>query len=190
MLFQVGGQGTRPTFFEMAAAQQLPANLCAALTYSIGVLALRRPFLHKVWDHEDEFFSLLMLVLETHSLRTTDDEVNPHLVNKALSGANLVIAFKINSDSLERDLLLYCSNSYKYVISFSFMSWQDGLKVVIGKDKARAEAAPIYDNRIPVVAVLFLLKDSADFDPAFPYFLKRAIARAPSSESSLTLPLK
>ncbi|XP_009343773.2 peroxisome biogenesis protein 12 [Pyrus x bretschneideri] len=72
MLFQVGGQGTRPTFFEMAAAQQLPASLRAALTYSIGVLALRRPFLHRVLDYEDEFFSLLMLVLETHSLRTTD----------------------------------------------------------------------------------------------------------------------
>ncbi|KAJ6422727.1 PEROXISOME BIOGENESIS PROTEIN 12 [Salix koriyanagi] len=72
MLFQVGGQGTRPTFFEMSAAQQLPASLRAALTYSIGVLALRRPFLHKVLDHEDEFFSLLMLVLETHSLRITD----------------------------------------------------------------------------------------------------------------------
>ncbi|KAM2519143.1 hypothetical protein PS1_033849 [Malus domestica] len=71
MLFQVGGQGTRPTFFEMAAAQQLPASLRAALTYSIGVLALRRPFLHRVLDYEDEFFSLLMLVLETHSLRTT-----------------------------------------------------------------------------------------------------------------------
>ncbi len=37
MLFQVGGQGTRPTFFEMAAAQQLPASLRAALTYSKGV---------------------------------------------------------------------------------------------------------------------------------------------------------
>lgn len=37
MLFQVGGEGTRPTFFEMAAAQQLPASLRAALTYSIGV---------------------------------------------------------------------------------------------------------------------------------------------------------
>lgn len=37
MLFQVGGQGARPTFFEMAAAQQLPASLRAALTYSIGV---------------------------------------------------------------------------------------------------------------------------------------------------------
>ncbi|KAJ6877189.1 peroxisome biogenesis protein 12-like isoform X1 [Populus alba x Populus x berolinensis] len=72
MLFQVGGQGTRPTFFEMAAAQQLPASLRAALTYSIGVMALRRPFLHKVLDYEDEFFSLLMSVLETHSLRTTD----------------------------------------------------------------------------------------------------------------------
>ncbi|OMO84467.1 hypothetical protein CCACVL1_10810 [Corchorus capsularis] len=72
MLFQVGGQGTRPTFFEMAAAQQLPASLRSALTYSIGVLSLRRPFLHKVLDYEDEFFALLLLVLESHSLRTTD----------------------------------------------------------------------------------------------------------------------
>ncbi|KAJ4720870.1 Peroxisome biogenesis protein 12 [Melia azedarach] len=72
MLFQVGGQGTRPTFFEMAAAQQLPASVRGALTYSIGVLALRRPFLHKVLDYEDEFFALLMLILETHSLRNTD----------------------------------------------------------------------------------------------------------------------
>ncbi|KAL5712006.1 ubiquitin-protein ligase peroxin 12 [Ranunculus cassubicifolius] len=72
MLFQVGGQGVRPTFFEMAAAQQLPASLRAALTYSIGVLALRRPFLHKVLDYDDEFFAFLMLILETHSLRTTE----------------------------------------------------------------------------------------------------------------------
>ncbi|CAI9759866.1 unnamed protein product [Fraxinus pennsylvanica] len=72
MLFQVGGQGTRPTFFEMSAAQQLPSSLRAALTYSLGVLALRRPFIHKILDYEDEFFALLMLLLETHSLRTTD----------------------------------------------------------------------------------------------------------------------
>lgn len=38
MLFQVGGQGTRPTFFEMAAAQQLPSSLRAAVTYSLGVI--------------------------------------------------------------------------------------------------------------------------------------------------------
>ncbi|XP_074292943.1 peroxisome biogenesis protein 12-like [Silene latifolia] len=72
MLFQVGGQGTRPTFFEMAAAQQLPSSLRSALAYSLGVMALRRPILHKVLDYEDEFFALLMLVLETHSVRTTD----------------------------------------------------------------------------------------------------------------------
>ncbi|XP_073002589.1 peroxisome biogenesis protein 12 isoform X1 [Typha latifolia] len=72
MLFQVGGQGTRPTFFEMAAAQQLPASLRAALTYSLGVFAVRSPFLHKVLDYDDEFFALLMMVLESHSLRTTD----------------------------------------------------------------------------------------------------------------------
>ncbi|KAI7749399.1 hypothetical protein M8C21_001643 [Ambrosia artemisiifolia] len=72
MLFQVGGQGSHPTFFEMSAAQQLPSSLRAALTYSIGVLALRRPFLHKVLDYEDEFFAALTLILETHSLRTTD----------------------------------------------------------------------------------------------------------------------
>ncbi|GJN20819.1 hypothetical protein PR202_gb08242 [Eleusine coracana subsp. coracana] len=116
MLFQVGGQGARPTFFEMSAAQQLPASLRAALTYSLGVnrlisfpaprfsslaltdwieagrlrftspiilivmakfyyylqvFALRRSFLHKVLDYEDEFFTLLMSVLESHSLRTT-----------------------------------------------------------------------------------------------------------------------
>nr|CAB3494471.1 unnamed protein product [Digitaria exilis] len=38
MLFQVGGQGARPTFFEMSAAQQLPASLRSALTYSLGVV--------------------------------------------------------------------------------------------------------------------------------------------------------
>ncbi|KAL0708749.1 hypothetical protein Bca4012_075175 [Brassica carinata] len=72
MLFQVGGDGTRPTFFEMAAAQQLPSSLRAALTYSLGVFALRRSFLHKILDYEDEFFASLMLILEGHSLRTTD----------------------------------------------------------------------------------------------------------------------
>ena len=43
MLFQVGGQGSRPTFFEMAAAQQLPASLRAALAYSFGVSIILLP---------------------------------------------------------------------------------------------------------------------------------------------------
>lgn len=45
--------------------------VCSGLCVILQVLALRRPFIHKVLDYEDEFFALLMLVLETHSLRTT-----------------------------------------------------------------------------------------------------------------------
>ncbi|KAL7109066.1 hypothetical protein ACP275_06G152200 [Erythranthe tilingii] len=89
MLFQVGGQGTRPTFFEMAAAQQLPSSLRAALTYSFGVFALRRSFIHKILDYEDEFFSLLMLVLETHSLRTTDASFAESLYGLRRRGVNI-----------------------------------------------------------------------------------------------------
>ncbi|RXH92487.1 hypothetical protein DVH24_033383 [Malus domestica] len=38
-MFQAGGQGTRPTFLIMEAAQQLPASPRATLTYSISVNA-------------------------------------------------------------------------------------------------------------------------------------------------------
>ncbi|XP_058774699.1 peroxisome biogenesis protein 12 [Vicia villosa] len=95
MLFQVGGQGSRPTFFEMAAADQLPRSLRAALTYSIGVLALRTPFLHKLLDYEDESFSLLMLVLEAHSLRTADASFSESLYGLRRRPVNI----KISNDS-------------------------------------------------------------------------------------------
>ncbi|KAJ7513720.1 hypothetical protein O6H91_23G011900 [Diphasiastrum complanatum] len=72
MLMQVGGEGSRPTFFEMAAAQHLPTSLRAALLYSLGVLAQRRPIVHKILDYSDETFALLMLILEGHNLRSTD----------------------------------------------------------------------------------------------------------------------
>ncbi|XP_047316238.1 peroxisome biogenesis protein 12 [Impatiens glandulifera] len=103
MLFQVGGQGTRPTFFEMAAAQQLPSSLRAALTYSIGVFALRRPFFHKVLDYEDELFSLLMLVLETHSLRTTDASFSESLYGLRRRAAKIQLAKETTrSETIDR----------------------------------------------------------------------------------------
>ncbi|XP_043720628.1 peroxisome biogenesis protein 12 [Telopea speciosissima] len=103
MLFQVGGDGTRPTFFEMAAAQQLPASLRAALTYSVGVLALRRPFLHKVLDYDDEFFALLMMVLETHSLRTTDASFSESLYGLRRRAVKIAVnKEKIRTDSGDR----------------------------------------------------------------------------------------
>ncbi|KAL4190524.1 hypothetical protein AMTRI_Chr07g76130 [Amborella trichopoda] len=89
MLFQVGGHGKRPTFFEMAATQQLPPSLRAALTYSFGVLAQRRPFFHKVLDYDDEFFAMLMIVLETHSLRTTEASFSESLYGLRRRSAKL-----------------------------------------------------------------------------------------------------
>lgn len=99
MLFQVGGQGSRPTFFEMAAAEQLPRSLRAALTYSIGVLALRTPLLHKLLDYEHESFSLLMLVLEAHSLRTTDASFSESLYGLRRRPANIKIDDTSSSSS-------------------------------------------------------------------------------------------
>jgi hypothetical protein len=73
MLFQVGGQGARPTFFEMAAAQQLPSSLRAALTYSLGVsvfvLSLAQFFFvfncHRIFglNHLDWWWGFLTTVL-------------------------------------------------------------------------------------------------------------------------------
>ncbi|KGN61284.1 peroxisome biogenesis protein 12 [Cucumis sativus] len=121
MLFQVGGQGTRPTFFEMAAAQQLPASLRAALTYSIGVLALRRPFFHKVLDYEDEFFSLLMLVLETHSLRTTDASFSESLYGLRRRAVNVQVkkedARSVSGDGIQHRGL----EKHQKVLSVAFL---------------------------------------------------------------------
>ncbi|XP_013741093.1 peroxisome biogenesis protein 12 [Brassica napus] len=35
-------------------------------------VSINRSFLHKILDYEDEFFAALMLILEGHSLRTTN----------------------------------------------------------------------------------------------------------------------
>ena len=43
MQFQVGAGGSRPTFFELIAADRLVPSLRAALVYSLGVHAARRP---------------------------------------------------------------------------------------------------------------------------------------------------
>ncbi|CAL9160101.1 unnamed protein product [Musa hybrid cultivar] len=121
MLFQVGGQGARPTFFEMAAAQQLPASLRAALTYSLGVFALRRPFLHKVLDYDDEFFSLLMLVLETHSLRTTDASFSESLYGLRRRSVNITPS-KHTSDMESNDRIRHSGlKKRQKVLSVAFL---------------------------------------------------------------------
>ena len=67
MQFQVDAGASRPTFFELVAADRLVPSLRAALAYSLGVLAARRPGLTRVLDFEDEAFAVFMLLVEAHS---------------------------------------------------------------------------------------------------------------------------
>ncbi|KAK9916810.1 hypothetical protein WJX75_007322 [Coccomyxa subellipsoidea] len=65
----VGGDGsTRPTFFELIAADRLMPSLRAAVIYTLSVFAQRRPVLHRVLDWEDEFFALVTAFLDRQSL--------------------------------------------------------------------------------------------------------------------------
>ncbi|KAK9810536.1 hypothetical protein WJX72_012327 [[Myrmecia] bisecta] len=67
----LGGDGsTRPTFFELVAAERMLPSLKAATIYSLSVFAQRRPFLHKLLDREDEVFAAISWALDRSSLAT------------------------------------------------------------------------------------------------------------------------
>jgi peroxin-12 len=64
----LGGNGLRPTFFEMVAAERLMPSLKSAVIYSLSVYAQRRPGLHRLLDREDELFFLLSVLLDRQAL--------------------------------------------------------------------------------------------------------------------------
>lgn len=64
----LGGDGLRPTFFELVAADRLMPSLRAAVAYSLAVYAQRRPGLHRLLDAEDELFFLLSAFLDRQAL--------------------------------------------------------------------------------------------------------------------------
>lgn len=65
-------------------------------------MALRRPFIHKILDYEDEFFALLMLVLETHSLRTTDASFAESLYGLRRRAVNIRLKTKDQADNRKK----------------------------------------------------------------------------------------
>jgi hypothetical protein len=70
---QVGGDSaSRPTYFELIAADQLVPSLKSAALYTLSVLSQRYPCLHRVLDHEDEALAALMLLIDWHSLAICD----------------------------------------------------------------------------------------------------------------------
>ncbi|KAL3154018.1 hypothetical protein ABBQ32_013570 [Trebouxia sp. C0010 RCD-2024] len=65
----LGGDGsTRPTFFELVAAERLMPSLKAATVYSLSVLAQRRPIFHRLLDFENELFAVVTAALDRQSL--------------------------------------------------------------------------------------------------------------------------
>ena len=70
---QVGGDSaSRPTYFELIAADQLVPSLKSALVYTLSVLSQRYPWIHRVLEYEDEAIAALMLLIDWHSLATCD----------------------------------------------------------------------------------------------------------------------
>lgn len=65
----LGGDGTsRPTFFEMVAAERLMPSLKAALSYSLSVYGRQRPGLQRLLAHEDELFLLISALVDRQAL--------------------------------------------------------------------------------------------------------------------------
>lgn len=61
----------RPSFFELIAQEQLSDLLKPAIRYVLTVLAQRNPrYLLRVVNRFDEIYTLLMLAVERHYLRT------------------------------------------------------------------------------------------------------------------------
>ena len=65
----LGGDGSRPTYFELIAAERLVPSLRAAVVYSLSVYSQRRPGLARLLAHEEELLFLLAVVLDRASLR-------------------------------------------------------------------------------------------------------------------------
>lgn len=61
----------RPSFFELAAQEQLGDLLKPALRYTLAVLAQRNPrYLLRVVNRFDEVYALIMWAIERHYLKT------------------------------------------------------------------------------------------------------------------------
>jgi len=63
--------GSRPTFFEVYAADRLAPSLKAALIYSLSVVAQRRQWVQYLVEAEDELFLLLSFVVDHASLQSS-----------------------------------------------------------------------------------------------------------------------
>lgn len=67
-----GDASTRPTYFEVFAADRLTPSLKAALIYSLSVVGQRRSWAQHLLAWEEEVFAGALLLLNRHSLLAQD----------------------------------------------------------------------------------------------------------------------
>jgi peroxin-12 len=68
----LGGDDSKPTYFEVLAADRLVPGLRAAVVYALSVLSQRRSWLHRLLAYEDELLAVLMLAVDWHTLGAAD----------------------------------------------------------------------------------------------------------------------
>ncbi|GFR43499.1 hypothetical protein Agub_g4601, partial [Astrephomene gubernaculifera] len=73
MFVHLGGdENSKPTYFEVIAADRLVPSLKAAVVYALSVFSQRHPWVHRLLNYDDEVFALLTLFLDGHSLLASD----------------------------------------------------------------------------------------------------------------------
>eukprot|EP00198_Chlamydomonas_reinhardtii_P006960 XP_001696296.1 predicted protein [Chlamydomonas reinhardtii] len=80
MFVNLGGdESSKPTYFEVVAADRLVPSLKAAVIYALSVFSQRQPWVHRLLNYDDEVFALLTLALDGHSLFSTDSTFSDSL---------------------------------------------------------------------------------------------------------------
>ncbi|GLC38299.1 hypothetical protein PLESTB_001750900 [Pleodorina starrii] len=73
MFVHLGGdENSKPTYFEVIAADRLVPSLKAAVVYALSVFSQRHPWVHRLLSYDDEVFALVTLALDGHSLFSSD----------------------------------------------------------------------------------------------------------------------
>ncbi|GIL49959.1 hypothetical protein Vafri_6256 [Volvox africanus] len=73
MFVHLGGdENSKPTYFEVIAADRLVPSLKAAVVYALSVFSQRHPWVHRLLNHDDEVFALVAFALDGHSLLASD----------------------------------------------------------------------------------------------------------------------
>ncbi|EFJ53139.1 hypothetical protein VOLCADRAFT_127336 [Volvox carteri f. nagariensis] len=80
MFVHLGGdENSKPTYFEVIAADRLVPSLKAAVIYALSVFSQRHPWVYRLLNYDDEVFALLTLVLDGHSLLSSDSTFSDSL---------------------------------------------------------------------------------------------------------------